>query len=166
MARRRAQTERDTGTLRVLVAGTPAVELPASARLRFISADDDWWQSPAERTTSTAADAVIVDDRRGVTETVAAIATLKERGVLAPFLVLTAEANAANRDTSRRAGVPECLVRADLARLPDAVERAVETTRLSGELALLRAKEQRLRALIESIRPASRSSASTAPYRP
>jgi PAS domain S-box-containing protein len=150
-ARRRAQGERRARLLRVLAVGTSQPVLPEGSRLQFLAADEIWWQSPAEKTASAGADAVVLDDGRGVTATVAAVAALREGGVLAPVVVLASDPDAGAREAYGRAGVEECLARAEGARLPDTVERAVETARLTAELTLLRAREQRLRALIESI---------------
>jgi PAS domain-containing protein len=141
----------DGRTVRVLYAGGPAPAEAEGSPLRFVAADDEWWLSPAEKTMAFSPDAVVLDERKGATPCVTAIRSLRERGTLTPVVVLC---DAAAEDTHAayfRAGAAACLPRAEAGRLRDTVERAIETTRLSGELALLRSKEQRLRALIEAI---------------
>ena len=151
-SRRQAQAQQLTGrTVRVLYAGGPSPAEVEGSPLRFVSADDDWWLSPAEKTAGLSPDAVVLDERKGATPCVTAIRGMRERGVLTPVIVLC-EATTENTHAAYfRAGAAACLPRAESRRLRDTVERAIETTRLSGELALLRSKEHRLRALIEAI---------------
>lgn len=150
-ARLRLSARRDTDPILVLLVGGSPAAMKQGNRLQIVTAGDDWWQSPADKTTAVRPHALVLDDGRGIAMVITAIKALRDAGRFEPVVLITDTTNDDERTAYRRLGVTACLPRTELARLPDVVERAVQTTRLEDELTLLRAKEQRLRALIETI---------------
>lgn len=150
-ARRHASAQREAETSRLLVVGAAVSALVAGTPLQVTTADDDWWLAPAETTAAVRPSAILLDDTRGATAVVAAIKALRDAQRFEPVVIVTDSIDDEERGAYRRLGVAACVARADVARLPDVLERTSQTARLESELTVLRAREQRLRALIETI---------------
>lgn len=127
--------------------------LEAASDLRVTRAEDDWWTNPAEQTLAARPDVLLLADAPGTARVAAAIRTLRDRASSTPVVLLAGEV-APDRAVCERIGVAAVVGASDYARLPDIVRSVTTTSRLTAQVAVLRAKEHRLRAIIESV-PAS-----------
>lgn len=141
---------------RVLLVATAERAMSADALPQFdvAAADEAWWDDPAGRTSGARAEVVVLTDERPPASVAAAVKALRQGTVLAPVVLLAADPSAAAVAMYERVGVAQVLADSERSRLPDVLRAVVDTARLSAQLALVRARERRLRALVESV-PAS-----------
>ncbi len=150
-ARRRASAHRKPESMRLLVVGDVPPITAGATPVQATTAGDDWWAAPVEKTAAVRPQAIVLDDTRGATAVVGALKALRDAERFEPVVLVTDTTDADEQSAYARLAVAACVPRADAGRLADVIERTVLTAQLEDELTLLRAKEQRLRALIETI---------------
>lgn len=151
--RRRHGASTGVADMRVLVAARedhPA--LRAITVGRAARASDAWWADPAPATAAAKPDAVVIDDSRGTVATATALRALRERMDAVPVVVVSADAAAAA--AYERLGATAVLHPDQISTLQTTLSGAIARARLAAELTAARAKEHRLRDIVESV-PAS-----------
>lgn len=117
----------------------------------YTQADAGWWADPSGHVPAETPDAVVLTDTAGAAALAVTLRKLREGGVAAPAVVIARQPSEETAALYERLGAACVAGAADLRGLPDLVRLSVETSRRGAQLATVRAREQRLRDLVESL---------------